>query len=75
MTGTGIDLIVIPIVTTVSLAAWLILVAYAAMHPNRDSGRSAREHAGAPAAARAPAGDARSSGRAGQQDTRHARAA
>ena len=75
MTGTGLDLIVIPIVTTVSLALWLILVAYAAMRPNWDSGRSARRHAEAPVAARASAGDAPSSGPATRQDTRDARAA
>jgi hypothetical protein len=30
MTGTGIDLIIIPIVSIVSLAVWLLLVAHAA---------------------------------------------
>lgn len=33
MTGTGIDLVLIPIVSIISLAAWLIMVAYAASHP------------------------------------------
>jgi hypothetical protein len=33
MTGTGIDLIVIPIVASLSLAAWLIMVYYADSHP------------------------------------------
>jgi hypothetical protein len=33
MTGSSIDLIVIPIVASVSLAAWLIVVFYADSHP------------------------------------------
>jgi hypothetical protein len=33
MDGSAADLIVIPIVVVISLAAWLILVAYAASHP------------------------------------------
>jgi hypothetical protein len=33
MDGSSASLIVIPIVVTLSLAAWLILVAYAAGHP------------------------------------------
>jgi hypothetical protein len=33
MDGSSIDLIVIPIVAVISLAAWLIAVAYAAAHP------------------------------------------
>ena len=74
MTGTGVDLIVIPIVATISLAAWLILVAYAAMRPNW-GGRSARAHADAPVAAQVSAGEAPASERAAQPDIRHARAA
>ena len=59
MTGSGIDLVVIPIVTTVSLAVWLIAVAYAASHPQWRSRRSAHRHAtagqAAPADRRPPA--------------------
>jgi hypothetical protein len=33
MDGASLDLIIIPIVVVVSLAAWLIAVAYAATHP------------------------------------------
>jgi hypothetical protein len=33
MDGSSLDLIIIPIVTVISLAAWLIAVAYAAAHP------------------------------------------
>ena len=51
MTGSGIDYIVIPIVATISLAAWLIAVAYAASHPQWGGGRSARRHATAGQAA------------------------
>lgn len=40
MTGTGVDLVIIPIVTTIRLVAWLLLVAYAAAHPNWGSGRA-----------------------------------
>ena len=41
MDGSTASLIVIPIVVTVALAAWLILVAYAASHPQWKHGRSA----------------------------------
>jgi hypothetical protein len=75
MTGTGIDLIIIPVVTVVSLAVWLILVAHAAAHPNWDSGRSARGRAEGPVAVRTPAGDVPSDGRPAGPDTRHASAA
>jgi hypothetical protein len=75
MTGTGYDLIIIPIVTTISLAIWLILVAHAAAHPSWDRGRSARGHAEEPVATRLPAGDVPSIGRSAQPDTRHAPAA
>ncbi len=33
MTGSSIDFIVIPIVSVISLAAWLIMVFYADSHP------------------------------------------
>jgi hypothetical protein len=33
MTGSSIDFIVIPIVATICLAAWLIMVYYADSHP------------------------------------------
>jgi hypothetical protein len=33
MDGSGLSLIIIPIVVMISLAAWLIAVAYAASHP------------------------------------------
>jgi len=33
MDGSSLSFIVIPIVVTISLAAWLILVAFAASHP------------------------------------------
>ena len=69
MTGTGIDLIIIPIVTVVSLAAWLILVAYAAAHPGWDRGRSARRSAEVPVAVRASTRHVPSGGRAVQAGT------
>jgi hypothetical protein len=75
MTGTGIDLIIIPVVTVVSLAVCLIMVAHAAAHPTWDSRRAARGAAEAPAAVPAPAGDVPSGGRAAAPDTRHASAA
>jgi hypothetical protein len=75
MTGTGTDLIIIPIVTIISLAVWLILVAYAAAHPSWDRDRCARRHAQAPSAMRASAGDAPSGGRTARPETRHAPAA
>jgi hypothetical protein len=73
MTGTGIDLIIIQILTIVSLAVCLILAFYAVTHPNWDSGRSAGGHAEAPVAVRASAGDVPSGGgRAARPDTSHA---
>jgi hypothetical protein len=33
MDGSSLSLIIIPVVVVISLAAWLILVAYAASHP------------------------------------------
>ena len=41
MDGSTASLIVIPIVVTVALAAWLILVAYAASHPQWKHGTQA----------------------------------
>jgi hypothetical protein len=41
MDGSSASLIAIPIVTTLVLAAWLILVAYAATHPQWKHGASA----------------------------------
>ena len=41
MDGSAASLIVIPIVVTVALAAWLILVAYAASHPQWKHGTQA----------------------------------
>ena len=32
MDGSSVDLIIIPVVTVISLAAWLLAVAYAATH-------------------------------------------
>ena len=57
MTGSALAPIVIPIVVTISLAIWLIMVYYAAGHPQWGS-RPARGHAGpepaAPADRRQP---------------------
>ena len=50
MDGSSVSLIVIPIVTVLSLAAWLVMVAYADSHP-RWGGRSAGGHASAGQAA------------------------
>lgn len=43
MTGSSLAPIIIPIVVSGSLAAWLIMVFHAANHP--EWGRKAREHA------------------------------
>ena len=53
MDGSTASLIVIPIVVTLSLAAWLIMVAYAAAHPQWKHGAPAagagdRSRTGAP---------------------------
>ena len=57
MTGSALAPIVIPIVVTISLAIWLIMVYHAAGHPQWGS-RPARGHAGpepaAPADRRQP---------------------
>jgi hypothetical protein len=57
MTGSALAPIVIPIVVTISLAIWLIMVYHAAGHPQWGS-RPARGHAGpkpaAPADPRQP---------------------
>lgn len=75
MPGSGIDYIVIPIVAMISLAAWLIAVAYAASHPQWGSRRSAHRHAtvGQPVAARA--GHTAATGRPARQDFTRAPAA
>ena len=44
MDGSSASLIAIPIVVTVVLAAWLILVAYAAAHPQWKHGTQAAGH-------------------------------
>jgi hypothetical protein len=41
MDGSTASLIAIPIVATLALAAWLLLVAYAAVHPERKHGAAA----------------------------------
>jgi hypothetical protein len=53
MDGSGLSLIVIPIVAVISLAAWLIMVFYADSHPQwgRAPGRGSSGHA-APAGRR-----------------------
>ena len=43
MSGSTADIIAIPIVTTIALAVWLILVYYAAAHPQWKHGPSAAE--------------------------------
>ncbi len=52
MTGSALAPIVIPIVVTISLAIWLIMVYHAASHPQWGS-RPARGHAGPQPAVRA----------------------
>ena len=53
MTGSGLSLIVIPIVAMISLAAWLIMVYYADSHPlwKADHPAPEPEKAGPPALA------------------------
>ena len=43
MDGSTASLIAIPIVVTLALAAWLLLVAYAAIHPQWKHGTAAAE--------------------------------
>jgi hypothetical protein len=43
MDGSSIDLIIIPVVAVISLAAWLLAVAYAATHPEWKHGPTSRE--------------------------------
>ena len=65
MDGSSASLIVIPIVVIASLAAWLILVAYAASHPQWKHGRSAAGHPNpAPADGRLRMAEPRPAGRA-----------
>jgi hypothetical protein len=52
MDGSGLSLIVVPVVAVICLAAWLIMVFYAASHPQWGRARGA----GAPAASRQPTG-------------------
>jgi hypothetical protein len=46
MDGSSLSLILIPIVVTISLAAWLILVAYAAGHPQWKANKPVPRHEG-----------------------------
>ena len=41
MDGSSLSLIIIPVVVVISLAAWLIVVAYAASHPEWKNGPAA----------------------------------
>ena len=43
MDGSSIDLIIIPVVVMISLAAWLIVVFYAVTHPEWKHGPASRE--------------------------------
>ena len=43
MDGSSVDLIIIPVVTVISLAAWLLAVAYAATHLEWKHGPASRE--------------------------------
>ena len=43
MDGSSLSLITIPVVAVISLAAWLIAVAYAATHPEWKHGPASRE--------------------------------
>jgi hypothetical protein len=49
MDGSGLSLIIVPIVAVISLAAWLIMVFYADSHPQwgRAPGRGSSGHAAA----------------------------
>ena len=49
MDGSSIDLIIIPIVVVISLAAWLIVVFYAVTHPEWKHGPAAPQQAPATA--------------------------
>ena len=49
MDGSSIDLIIIPVVVVISLAAWLIVVFYAVNHPAWKHGPAAQQHAPATA--------------------------
>jgi len=49
MDGSGIDLIIIPVITVICLAAWLIAVFYAASHPAWKHGPAAQQQAPATA--------------------------
>ncbi len=45
MDGSSLSLIIIPVVVVISLAAWLILVAYAASHPEWKHGPASPQDA------------------------------
>ena len=45
MDGSSLSLIIIPVVTVISLAAWLIAVAYAAAHPEWKHGPASQHDA------------------------------
>ena len=49
MDGSSIDLIIIPVVVVISLAAWLIVVFYAVTHPGWKHGPAAPQQAPATA--------------------------
>lgn len=51
MDGSSVSFIIIPIVTVLSLAVWLVMVAYADSHPRWGRGRSAGGHASSDQAA------------------------
>jgi hypothetical protein len=55
MDGSTLSLIAIPVVVTISLAAWLIMVSYAASHPSWRNGPAARNASSGTAAAPGPA--------------------
>jgi hypothetical protein len=80
MDGSSLSLIVIPIVVTISLAAWLVMVYYADSHPRWGGRQAARGPSGSRPAAttddRSP--DARPSQQTGREGSepqlgRHAR--
>jgi len=47
MDGSSLSLILIPVVVVISLAAWLIMVAYAASHPEWKHGLASTQDASA----------------------------
>ena len=67
MDGSSLSLILIPVVVSISLAAWLIMVYYAASHPRWREQSPARGHARPPAAGTAAADRQRRSPRLPKQ--------